>query len=138
MAPQVKSIFINLPVEDLTKSVDFFSRLGFDFDPLYTDENASCLILKEGVFVTLILKDYFKSYTGKEVPDAATETEVMVTLVAAKKNLVIEFLEKALALGATEQKVENTEKYIYYRRFTDLDGHLWELLYYDASEMIYQ
>ncbi|WP_313467569.1 glyoxalase/bleomycin resistance/extradiol dioxygenase family protein [Carnobacterium sp.] len=132
MAPQVKSIFINLPVEDLTKSVDFFSRLG------YTDENASCLILKEGVFVTLILKDYFKSYTGKEVPDAATETEVMVTLVAAKKNLIIEFLEKALALGATEQKVENTEKYIYYRRFTDLDGHLWELLYYDASEMIYQ
>jgi predicted lactoylglutathione lyase len=28
-----RKVYINLPVKDLDKSVDFFKQLGFEFDP---------------------------------------------------------------------------------------------------------
>lgn len=35
-----KQIFVNLPVKDLNKTVEFFTELGFTFNPQFTDDNA--------------------------------------------------------------------------------------------------
>jgi uncharacterized protein len=43
----VRQIFVNLPVKDLNKLIEFFTHLGFTFNPQFTDENATCMIVGE-------------------------------------------------------------------------------------------
>ena len=62
-----KQLFLNLPVKDLNRTVDFFTALGFTFNPDFTDENATCMIVNENAYVMLLLESYFKTFTAKEV-----------------------------------------------------------------------
>ena len=59
-------IFVNIPVKELNKSVDFFTKLGFNFNPQFTDENATCMIVGEDIFVMLLVEKFFKSFTKKK------------------------------------------------------------------------
>ncbi|WP_034549596.1 VOC family protein [Carnobacterium funditum] len=138
MSLKVKNIFINLSVGNLDKSVVFFTNLGFDFHPLLADQHVSCLILKEGMYVNLIEEDCFKSMTHNDVPNKHTQTEMMLTLVTSSKEKLSDFIDKALILGAIEVEVENEIDGVYGRRFMDLDGHLWELLYYDQATLSFE
>ncbi len=65
-----RKIFVNLPVKDLGKSVDFFTQLGFEFDPNFTDESATCMIVSDEAFVMLLVEDRFKDFTKKDLCDA--------------------------------------------------------------------
>ena len=58
-------IFVNLPVKDLKRSVDFFTKLGYTFNPTFTDENATCMILGDNLFVMLLVEKFFSSFTNK-------------------------------------------------------------------------
>ena len=73
-------IFVNLPVKDLNRSIDFFTRLGFTFNPQFTDETATCMVVSEDIFVMLLTHDKFKTFTPKEICDATKSTEVLVCL----------------------------------------------------------
>jgi uncharacterized protein len=54
-------IFVNLPVKDLNETVDFFTKLGFAFNPQFTDENATCMIVNNDIFVMLLVEKFFKN-----------------------------------------------------------------------------
>ena len=41
--------------------------------------------------------------------------------------------EKALAGGGTETRDPNDVGFMYTRAFSDVDGHLWEVLYMDPN-----
>lgn len=56
-------IFVNLPVRNLNESVEFFTKLGFEFNPQFTDETATCMIVDEDIFVMLLTHDKFKTFT---------------------------------------------------------------------------
>jgi uncharacterized protein len=56
-------IFVNLPVKDLDKTVEFFTKLGFKFNPSFTDENATCMIIGDDIFVMLLVEKFFKTFT---------------------------------------------------------------------------
>ena len=73
-------IFVNLPVKDLTKSMGFFTKLGFTFNRQFTDETAACMIVGEDIFVMLLTEDKFKTFTPKQICDATKSTEVLVCL----------------------------------------------------------
>lgn len=135
MTQSIKGIFVNLPVKDLERSVDFFTQLDFNFDPLFADENARCMIIRENLYVMLLLEDYFKGFTHQAIADTTKENEIILTLLATSKAQVLELCEKAIAAGAEEQLVENMENFMYYRRFKDLDGHLWEIMCFNMKEM---
>ena len=75
-------IFLNLPVKDLNKTIDFFTKLGFSFDPQFTDDNATCMIVGEDIFVMLLVERFFKTFTKKEICDTAQNTEMIVALSA--------------------------------------------------------
>ena len=64
-------IFVNLPVKDLKRSVDFFTKLGYTFNPTFTDENATCMILGDNLFVMLLVEKFFISFTNKTVADTS-------------------------------------------------------------------
>jgi predicted lactoylglutathione lyase len=122
-------IFVNLPVKELKRSVEFFTRLGYAFDPKFTDENATCMIVGENIYVMLLVESFFKTFTRKELCDATRSTEAIVCLSADSRAKVDELVAKAVAAGATTPTDSKDYGFMYQHGFQDLDGHLWELVY---------
>jgi predicted lactoylglutathione lyase len=66
MISMATKIFVNLPVRDLNKTVEFLAKLGFTFNPQFTDENATCMIVGEDIFVMLLVEKFFKLLRKKK------------------------------------------------------------------------
>lgn len=128
-------IFVNLPVKDLDKSVEFFGGLGFTFNPQFTDENATCMVISDTIFIMLLVEKFFKTFTPKEVADAAKGTEVIVSLSADSREAVDRLVDKALQSGAKVSIETQDHGWMYSRGFQDPDGHLWEFAYMDMSAL---
>jgi uncharacterized protein len=94
-------IFVNLPVRDLKKSVEFFTKLDFKFNPQFTDEAAACMIVGEDMFVMLLTQDKFKAFTPKAICDATKSTEVLVCLSFESRDKVNEMVRKVVDAGGT-------------------------------------
>ena len=128
-------VFINLPVKDLNKSIAFFTELGYSFNPQFTDENATSMIISENIFVMLLTETYFKTFTKKPISDAKTSTEVLIALDSNSREDVQEIVGKAKKLGATIYNEPQDHGWMYQHSFADLDGHQWEYVYMDFSKM---
>lgn len=126
-------IFINLPVKDLTRSVDFFTQLGYQFKPEFTDENASCMIVGDNIFVMLLEEKFFQTFTLKSICDTTQSTEVLLCLSCDSREQVNAMVSKAIAVGATSPKKPDDKGYRYAYGFEDLDGHSWELVYMEPK-----
>ncbi|HEV7825452.1 MAG TPA: VOC family protein [Mycobacteriales bacterium] len=126
-------IFVNLPVSDLAKSVDFFTRLGFEFNAQFTDEHATCMVISEDIFVMLLVEARFKDFTSKRICDTTTHTEAILALSAESRPGVDDLVDKALAAGAQPSNEPVDHGFMYGRSFQDLDGHLWEVVWMDPS-----
>ncbi|BBH24871.1 glyoxalase [Paenibacillus baekrokdamisoli] len=133
MALQAKRIFVNLPVKDLNKSIDFFTKVGFEFNPQFTDESTTCMIVGENIYVMLLVENRFKTFVKKEIADTTTTTEVIVALSASSKEEVDEIVNKALAAGGKPFNDPIDHGFMYGWSFEDIDGHLWEFIYMDES-----
>jgi uncharacterized protein len=130
-----RKIFVNLPVKDLGESVDFFTQLGFSFDPRFTDEQATCMIVSDEAFVMLLVEDRFKDFTKKELVDSTKQTEAIVALSAESREQVDELADKALQAGGTPANEPMEMDFMYGRSFQDPDGHLWEVVWMDPSAL---
>ncbi|NTX17067.1 glyoxalase [Myxococcus sp. CA056] len=126
-------IFVNLPVESLDRAVGFFTKLGYTFNPQFTDANATCMVISEDIYAMLLVKPYFKGFIKKEVADATKTTQVIIALTVDSRAAVDSLLEKALAAGAKESKEKMDQGFMYQRSFEDLDGHQWESFWMDPS-----
>ena len=126
-------IFVNLPIKDLPRSVKFFESLGYTFNPQFTDENATCMILGENLFAMLLVESYFRTFTDKDVGDAHRTKEVLLAVPVANREAVDALVEKALAAGAKEPRPAQDHGFMYQRSYDDLDGHTWEVFH--MSEM---
>jgi len=130
-----RKMFVNLAVEDLDKSVEFFTKLGFSFDSRFTDEQATCMIVSDEAFVMLLVESRFKDFTKKELADPTTQTEAIVALSAESREQVDELADKALEAGGAPANDPIEMDFMYGRSFQDLDGHLWELIWMDPSAL---
>lgn len=128
-----KQIFLNLPVKDLNKSVDFFTQLGFSFNPQFTDDKAACMIIGENIYAMLLLEEFFKTFTKKPIADAKQTTEVLIAIDAESRAAVDEMVRKAVAAGGSIYGDTQDHGWMYGHSFADLDGHQWEILYMDAN-----
>ncbi|SFW10823.1 VOC family protein [Nitrosovibrio sp. Nv17] len=126
-------IFVNLPVRSLSRSVAFFTKLGFRFNPEFTDETATCMIVDENIFVMFLTREKFATFTPKAVCDATKSTEVLVCLSCESRNAVDALVRKALAAGGTTPTEPGDYGFMYQHGFEDLDGHLWELIYMEPG-----
>lgn len=117
----------------MTKSVEFFTKLGFEFNAQFTDENATGMIVNDNTFVMLLVESFFKTFTKKDISVAAKSTEVIVALSADSREQVDELVHKALAAGGKPSNDPADHGFMYAWSFQDIDGHLWEVMYMDAS-----
>jgi hypothetical protein len=128
-----RQIFVNLPVRDLARSVEFFGKLGYRFDPRFTDANATCLILGESLFAMLLVEPFFRTFTPKALADAKRSTEAIVALSLESRDAVDRLVNDALAAGAGRYREPKDHGFMYEWGFEDLDGHLWEYLWMDPA-----
>lgn len=128
-----RKVFINLPVRDLEKSMNFFRSLGFEFNKQFTDDKAACMVLSEEGFVMLLREPFFQSFTDKQICDTSTHNEGLFALSCESRTEVNELVEKALAAGGKRAKDPVDHGFMYGWSFYDLDGHHWEVLWMDPA-----
>lgn len=128
-----RMVFVNLPVRDLKKSMAFFSKLGFEFNPKFTDEKAACMVISQDAFVMLLSEPFFKTFTKRNICDTAQQTEGLFALSCASRAEVDEIARKAIDSGGREAMDPMDQGFMYGRSFYDLDGHHWEPFWMDPN-----
>ncbi len=126
-------IFVNLPVKDLARSMAFFRKLGFGFNPQFTDDNAACMVVSDNIYVMLLVETYFQTFTPKRIVDATQSTEVLVCLSRESRASVDEMVRNAVAAGGSIYKEPQDHGFMYGHGFQDPDGHIWELIHMDPG-----
>ncbi|MEV4609998.1 VOC family protein [Neorhizobium sp. LMR1-1-1.1] len=129
----MRMIFVNLPVADLQASTAFYTALGFNKNPDFSDDTASCMVVSEQIYVMLLTHDKFRMFINGDISDARKTKEVLNCLSASSRDEVDGFKAKALAAGGGEWKPNMEMGPMYGCSFQDLDGHVWEVMYMDMS-----
>jgi uncharacterized protein len=126
-------IFVNVAVKDLERSKTFFSKLGYSFNPQFTDDTAACMVISDDIFAMLLTEAKFKDFTRKPIADANKTTEVLIALSAESKAKVNDIVDMAVKAGAVEARSPMDFGFMFGRSFHDLDGHIWEIIWMDPS-----
>ena len=129
-----KQIFVNLPVKDLKTSINFFTKLGFTFDPKFTNENATCMIISENIYAMLLIEKFFQTFTEKAICEATKSAEVLICLSTNSRKEVDDLVSKALAAGGKVPRKPQDHGFMYGHGFDDLDGHTWEIFYMEPNK----
>eukprot|EP01030_Chromulinospumella_sphaerica_P000366 gene366-365_t len=119
-------IFVNLPIDNMARSQAFFRALGYEFNPQFTNDQGACLVVGENLFVMLLVKSFYQTFTDKTIADARTTSEVLVCFSCSIREEVDALVDKAVAAGATTPRPAQDLGFMYSRSFDDLDGHTWD------------
>lgn len=130
-----RQIFVNLPVKDVKRSMNFFSQLGFSFNMQFTDDKAACLVIGENIYAMLLHEEFFKTFTRKELADATKVTEVLIAIDVESREAVDSMIQKAVNAGGTIYSNPSDHGWMYQHSFADLDGHQWEVFYSDINAL---
>lgn len=133
MTRSPRQLFVNLPVADLKRSMAFFTALGFEFNPKFTNDQGACMIVNEHAYVMLLVTDFFKTFTHKELGDARKHTQAINAFSAGSRAEVDRVSERALAAGGQTALEPQDHGFMYARSFYDVDGHHWEVLWMDPA-----
>jgi uncharacterized protein len=129
-----KKIFINLPIADLQKAMNFYTAIGFTNNPQFTDATGACMVLTEEIYVMLLTHAKFSQFTKKEIGDTLKTASVINSLSADSNDEVNSMIEKVLKAGGNEPNEAKDYGFMLQRSFEDLDGHLWEVFYMDMTK----
>jgi len=130
---QSRMIFVNLPVRDLSRSVGFFTKLGFGFNPQFTGDRAACMIISEDAFVMLLDEARFGDFARKPICDASQCTGGLFALSAGSRAEVDKMVQDALAAGGAPAADPIDYGSMYGWSFYDPDGHHWEVMWMDPA-----
>lgn len=130
----VKSIYVNLPIKDIERTRTFWSKLGFSFNPQFSNEKALCLILNEGsIYAMLLTHEFFSTFTDRPLADGST-TEIITAIEVGSREKVEEIIKLALTNGGSRYREVQDLGWMYNDAFADPDGHQWEVFYMDQSQ----
>jgi uncharacterized protein len=130
---QPREIYVNLAVAELERSMAFFRKLGFEFNPQYTDDKAACMIINEHAYVMLLRREFFATFTKRALCDAREQTEVLLAFSCESRARVDELVRLAIEGGGSRPMDPVDHGFMYYSTFCDLDGHHWEVMWMDPS-----
>ena len=128
-----RKLFVNLAVRDLEQSKQFFTKLGFGFDPQFSDDKAACMILGEEAFVMLLTEPFFRTFTKRDLCDTSRQTEGLFALSCESRAEVDQIVKNAIDAGGKHAMDPQDHGFMYGWSFYDLDGHHWEVLWMDPA-----
>lgn len=127
-----QQIYVNLAVNDLEKSMEFFKKLGFEFNLQFTNEHGACLVLGENIFSMLLAKPFFKTFIpDRDMTDPKKNVEALTCFSVPKRKDVDDLIKKVSAAGGRIYHEPQDHGFMYGQAFEDLDGHLWEVISYE-------
>jgi predicted lactoylglutathione lyase len=132
---QNRKLFVNLPVRDLARSMEFFSKLGFEFNKQFTDDKAACMIISDDAYAMLLTQPFFKGFIKREICDTSRSTEALFCLSCASRAEVDTMVKTAVASGGTHAMDPQDHGFMYGWSFHDPDGHHWEVMWMDPSHI---
>jgi predicted lactoylglutathione lyase len=135
MTTAKRKLFVNLPVHDLKRSMDFFAGLGFSFNPQFTDEKAACMIVNEDAYFMLLMAPFFQTFTHRELCDTSRHTEGLFALSCESRGEVDALVKKALETGGKAAMPPIDMGFMYSGSFYDPDGHHWEVLFMEPQAL---
>ena len=124
---------MNLPVGDVDRSKAFFAKLGFTFNPMFTDEAAACMLVGEQALVMLLSREKFAEFATLPIADPTTHTLALYCFSVATRDEVDAVSASALAAGGSEADGAEDLGFMYSRSFYDLDGHGWQVMWMDPA-----
>jgi predicted lactoylglutathione lyase len=128
-----RKLFVNIPVRDVQRSIDFFETLGFAFNTQFTDATGTCMLVGEDAYFMLLTAEKFGAFSKRPLGDAQQETTAIFAITANSRAEVDTLVEKALAAGGSPAADPQDHGFMYVRSFYDLDGHHWEVFWMDPS-----
>jgi predicted lactoylglutathione lyase len=126
-------IFLHLPVKDLDRSVEFFTKLGYGFNPDMSGDKAACMIISENIIVMLLVEELFVSFTRTGVCDTSKGSEMIIAVSADSREKVDEMIRNVIKAGGTVPNEKQDSGWMYSHGFHDLDGHIWDSVYMDTA-----
>lgn len=128
-----RMIFVNLPVADVKRSTAFYEAVGATKNPAFSDENTSCMVISDTIFVMLMTHEKFNFFTPKTIIDARTSSQVLLTLSSDSREAVDDMVNKAAKDGKIDPRPQQDYGFMYGRSFDDPDGHSWEVMWMDPA-----
>jgi predicted lactoylglutathione lyase len=130
----MKQIFINLAVTDVSKSMEFYTALGFTNNPQFSDDTGKCMVWEENIFLMILSHEKFASFATKPIADTKNTLAGLFSLSMNSLDEVNAFMEKGLQAGGIEPSEMKDYGFMQQRTLEDFDGHTWEVFYMDMSK----
>lgn len=133
-----RMLFVNIPVRDVKASKEFFRKLGFPFNPKFTDDQtAACMLIGEHAFAMLLSREKFAEFSKLPMADPATHALALYCFGVASRADVDKVAAAAIAAGGRDHDDAQDYGFMYSRSFFDLDGHGWQVMWMDpvAAEL---
>jgi len=130
-----RKLFVNLPVKNLKRSMEFFRSVGFTFDQQFSDDGAACMVVSEDAYFMLLAESRFRDFTPREICDTGTQTEGIFALSAGSRAEVDALVKRAIYAGGTYAQKPKDFGFMYGWGFFDLDGHHFEVLWLDPARL---
>ncbi|WP_153800688.1 VOC family protein [Foetidibacter luteolus] len=124
-----KKIFINLPVANLTTSMDFYTAIGFTNNPAFSDDTAACMVLTEEIYVMLLTHAKFGEFSNKKLTETGTGSCAIYSVSMDSLEETNKMADAALQAGGSEPNPPKDYGFMQQRSFTDPDGNHWEVIY---------
>ena len=129
-----RMIFINLPVTDLKASMAFYTALGFENNPQFTDDTAACMVWSESIHVMLLTHDKWRTFTDRAIPDANKSAQVLLCVSEDSREAVDAAVKAATSGGGLADPTPTQDFGVMYgRSYADPDGHIWEVMWMDPA-----
>ena len=128
-------IFINLAVKDPNKSMAFYTALGFNNNPQFSDESGKCMVWSDHIFVMILSHEKFSSFTNKPIADTTSSIAALLSLSLDSIEEVNNVVENGLKAGGIEPTEMKDYGFMQQRTIEDFDGHTWEMFYMDVTKM---
>ena len=131
-----KMLFVNLPVRDLARAKAFYEAVGAVNNPQFSDDKSACMVVSDTIFVMLLTHEKWAFFTRKPIVDAREASEVMLALSADSREAVDALVDAAAAHGGkADVNPRQDHGFMYGRSFEDVDGHVWETVWMDMTQM---
>jgi uncharacterized protein len=131
-----RKLFVNIPVRDLQRSIDFFEALGFTFNAQFTDATAASMLVGEDAYVMLLTRERFADFSKRPTGDPREQTGALYALSAGSRAEVDEIVRTAVAAGGSHAAEAQDHGFMYGWSFYDPDGHHWEVFWMDPSFVV--
>lgn len=128
-----KMIFVNLPVADVAKATAFYEAIGFDKNPQFSNEQASCMVWSDAINVMLLDHGFYRTFTTKQIADTHKTSAALIALSRDSREQVDAIADAAIAAGGRQTRDTEDGGFMYARPFEDLDGHTFEPIYMDME-----